>query len=95
MRFAYPATTDDGNDLADTSFSLLAGRTNLLVGRSGVGKTTIARIVLGFLRPDAGEVVVEGRPLEKWTPQGLPLRMSSMPQSNQIVDDTVRANFLQ
>ena len=91
--FTYPSPQDDDASLVDTSFSLMAGRTNLIVGRSGSGKTTIARILLGFLRPDQGEVVVEGRPLEEWTPAGLRLRMSYVPQSDQIVDDSVRANF--
>ncbi|MHC8319102.1 dipeptide ABC transporter ATP-binding protein [Pseudomonas sp. LB3P31] len=38
------------------SFELRAGRTLGIVGESGSGKTTVARIVLGLLEPDAGEV---------------------------------------
>jgi peptide/nickel transport system ATP-binding protein len=38
------------------SFELRAGRTLGIVGESGSGKTTVARIALGLLQPDAGEV---------------------------------------
>ncbi|HEY7649303.1 MAG TPA: ATP-binding cassette domain-containing protein, partial [Methylomirabilota bacterium] len=36
-----------------------AGRTHVLLGSSGCGKSTILRLILGLLRPDSGEVVVD------------------------------------
>jgi len=46
--------------LKDVSFQLLAGRTKIVLGASGAGKSTILRIILGFLQPDAGAVSVHG-----------------------------------
>ena len=43
------------------SFELRAGRTLGIVGESGSGKTTVARIVLGLLEPDAGHVEFLGQ----------------------------------
>jgi len=45
------------------SFSISRGQTYALVGESGSGKSTIARLVVGLLRPDAGEITVDGHNL--------------------------------
>ena len=45
--------------LDDVSLSVATGTTHVLLGSSGSGKSTILKIVLGLVRPDAGEVQVE------------------------------------
>ncbi|MFI7068940.1 heme ABC exporter ATP-binding protein CcmA [Micromonospora sediminicola] len=47
--------------LEDVSFDLAAGRLAVVVGPNGSGKTTLLRCVVGADRPDAGEVLVNGR----------------------------------
>ncbi|UAN49569.1 ABC transporter ATP-binding protein [Serratia sp. JSRIV002] len=42
------------------SFSVQRGTTHALVGESGSGKTTLARCLLGFQRPDAGQIIIDG-----------------------------------
>src|SRR5437764_9654353 len=49
--------------LRPTDLTILAGRTTVLLGPSGCGKSTLLRLILGLLRPAAGEVVFDGRPL--------------------------------
>lgn len=44
----------------DVSFELKAGRTLGIVGESGSGKTTLGRIIMGFQKPERGEVLLEG-----------------------------------
>ena len=48
--------------LADLSFSLEAGQIYCLMGTSGIGKTTLLRILMGLETPDKGSAVPEIRP---------------------------------
>lgn len=48
--------------LRNVDFDLLAGEVHALVGENGAGKSTLVRILGGALRPDRGEVSVDGRP---------------------------------
>lgn len=54
--------------LSGLNFNLEAGRTLVLLGRSGSGKTTALKMVNALLMPSAGEVLVEGRATTAWNP---------------------------
>jgi phospholipid/cholesterol/gamma-HCH transport system ATP-binding protein len=56
---------DDAVVLADVSFTLIKGRTKLMLGASGSGKSTILKILLGLLRPDGGVVWVNGHRVDE------------------------------
>jgi len=56
---------DDTVVLADVSFTLIKGRTKLMLGASGSGKSTILKILLGLLRPDGGVVWVNGHRVDE------------------------------
>lgn len=47
----------------DVSFQIARGETLALVGESGSGKTTVGRMLVGLLRPDAGEIKFQGETL--------------------------------
>ncbi|MEH1028100.1 ABC transporter ATP-binding protein [Micromonospora profundi] len=55
--------------LDDVSFALPAGRIAVVLGANGSGKTTLLRCVVGADRPDAGEVLVQGRRADETDPQ--------------------------
>ena len=55
--------------LKGVSFNLSPGTTKIVLGGSGSGKTTILRIVLGLLKPDAGSIVVDGTEVSGLTEQ--------------------------
>jgi len=46
--------------LEDVSFSILPGETLCILGRSGVGKSVSLQMLLGFLKPDSGRIMVAG-----------------------------------
>ncbi|WP_148299430.1 ATP-binding cassette domain-containing protein, partial [Komagataeibacter kakiaceti] len=46
--------------LHDLSFAIGAGETTALLGPNGAGKTTLLRLLLGLVRPHAGQVLLEG-----------------------------------
>jgi len=49
--------------LKDCSLSVKPGKLNVLIGTSGCGKTTLANILAGYENPDAGQVTLDGAPL--------------------------------
>jgi phospholipid/cholesterol/gamma-HCH transport system ATP-binding protein len=57
--------------LEDVSFSVDRGQTLCILGRSGVGKSVALRILMGFLKPDAGSVCVEGQEITELGEEGM------------------------
>jgi phospholipid/cholesterol/gamma-HCH transport system ATP-binding protein len=53
--------------LKDVSFFVDQGETAVIMGRSGVGKSVSLKLLLGFLEPDAGRIVVAGQDVTGWT----------------------------
>lgn len=61
--------------LSEVNFTVEAGETLVLLGRSGSGKTTALKMTNGMLFPTCGEVLVEGRPTTDWDPIRLKRRI--------------------
>jgi len=51
--------------LGDVSFDVRQGEIVSIIGESGCGKTTLLKIVQGLIRPDGGQIVVDGQPVSK------------------------------
>lgn len=51
---------DDRPVLIGLSFKVMRGETRIILGGSGGGKSTIIKLVLGLLKPDSGQVLVDG-----------------------------------
>lgn len=56
---------DDKVVLDRISFTLLQGRLKVILGASGSGKSTILRLILGLLKPDAGQIFVFGQRVDQ------------------------------
>ncbi len=61
IEFRHVYKTFDRPILVDTNFFVPAGETVAIIGRSGVGKSVSLGHIMGFLKPDAGRVIVGNR----------------------------------
>jgi urea transport system ATP-binding protein len=86
----------DGTVLADVSLSVGTGRALCLLGRNGVGKTTLVKTVIGLLRPRRGRVVFDGHDVTGLTPNARArLGIGYVPQGRLVFPQlTVRDNLL-
>jgi len=68
--------------LNQVSLGVEAGEVVALLGRNGAGKSTLLRILLGFLRPQRGEVVLAGQALHRYGRRTLATRLAYVPQAH-------------
>ena len=80
---------DSKRVLTDVSFLLGAGETLFLLGVTGSGKSVLLKLVLGLLKPDGGQVLIEGQdlvPLSEDVLQPLRRRMGIVFQEGALFD---------
>ncbi|RMG43963.1 MAG: peptidase domain-containing ABC transporter [Acidobacteria bacterium] len=78
--------------LRDVSLAIRPGERVAIVGRSGAGKTTLARLVVGLLDPVEGEILYDGVPRRAFDPGALRQRMGIVPQRPYVFAASVAAN---
>ena len=64
LQFAYPKGRQIFTDL---NLTLHHGEMVALVGRNGVGKSTLSHLIAGFLNPNAGQITLDGEDLATWS----------------------------
>ena len=77
----------------DLSFSINKGETIAFVGASGAGKTTLINLVIGFLRPNSGQVLIDGKDLNTINLQSYRCHISIVPQTPILFTGTIRENI--
>jgi osmoprotectant transport system ATP-binding protein len=70
--------------LRSVTLSVGEGETVVLLGRSGSGKTTILKAVLGLVATTGGEILFQGKPAGEWTPIELRRRMGYVVQDSGL-----------
>ncbi|MFD7388291.1 ABC transporter ATP-binding protein [Streptomyces sp. NPDC059852] len=85
---------EDGDRPAVRDFTLdvAPGETIALVGASGAGKSTVLNLVIGFIRPTAGRVLVDGTDMNTLDLRTYRRFLSVVPQESILFDGTVREN---
>ena len=89
--FTYPNAEKPA--LNKVSFSVQAGETFALVGRSGSGKSTIANLLTRFYDIDSGEITVDGVNIQEYTLASLRDQVAIVSQSVHLFNDTIANNI--
>jgi PrtD family type I secretion system ABC transporter len=77
----------------DVSFELNAGTGLGIIGPSGVGKSSLARALVGIWQPVRGTVRLDGAALEHWLPEALGQHIGYLPQDIELFDGTIAKNI--
>ena len=78
--------------LTEISLSIRAGETIALVGPSGSGKSTLLNLVLGFVRPTTGRVLLDGHDMNTLDMRSVRSHVSIVPQESVLFEGTIRDN---
>jgi len=79
--------------LEDIDFTIKPGETVAIVGSSGAGKSTIARLLFRFYDVDAGAIEIDGQDIREVTQDSLRRAIGVVPQDTVLFNDTVLYNI--
>ena len=91
VAFGYRA---DRAVLRDVSLTIPEGQTVAVVGETGSGKTTLARLLLRFYEPTAGSISIGGVDIRRVSRAVLRQRIGVVPQDTVLFNETLRYNIL-
>ncbi len=89
VNFAY----DDQKVLDNFNLTIKPKQKIAIVGRSGVGKTTIFNLLLRFYDPDAGQILIDGMPITEFSQASLRKHIAIIRQEPYIFNKTIKENF--
>ena len=79
--------------LDDISFNIKAGSFMVVLGYSGAGKTTLAKLLVGFMPPTKGEVRLDGVEISTWSKVDLADNIGYQPQGFDLFEGTIAENI--
>nr|WP_221189048.1 MULTISPECIES: lipid A export permease/ATP-binding protein MsbA [unclassified Pseudoxanthomonas] len=78
--------------LSDISFVARPGTVTAIVGRSGSGKSSLIKLIPRFYEPEAGQILVDGHPVQDYPLADLRRQIALVGQQVMLFDGTVAAN---
>ncbi|MCY3818061.1 MAG: ABC transporter ATP-binding protein [Gammaproteobacteria bacterium] len=89
--FTYP---DGRQALKGIDLELMSGELVAIVGPTGAGKTSLAYLIPGFIRPDAGRVLFDGRDIQEVDVDSLRDQVTYVFQEHMLMSESIRDNLL-
>ena len=80
--------------LSNISFCVKKGETLGIIGPTGAGKTSLISMIPRFYPATKGQIMIFGKPIEKYTEQELRQKIGVVPQKAALFKGTVRSNLL-
>jgi ATP-binding cassette subfamily B protein len=93
VSFAYGAGDDAALALAEIDLTIAPGQTVALVGATGAGKSTFAKLVARFYDPTRGRVLVDGHDLREVSARSLRSQLGIVPQEGFLFSGTIADNI--
>ncbi len=91
VSYKYPNTQNEV--IKDFSLKVSAGECVAVVGSSGSGKSTLMNMIIGFLNPTSGSVLIDGKPLIDCNLSEYRHNISVVSQKSILFDGTIRQNI--
>jgi ABC-type multidrug transport system fused ATPase/permease subunit len=91
VSYLYPGSETGG--LREVSLDIRAGEKIGIVGSTGAGKTTLADVTLGLLRPGSGHLVVDGVPIDDAALPSWQMSVGYVPQDIFLTDASIIENI--
>lgn len=88
--FAYPKRD---SVICGVNLNLPAGSHTVLIGASGAGKSTLGQLLLGFLSPTQGEIIIDTKPLAQISPRSWYQHVAWVPQNPTLFHGTIEENI--
>ena len=83
----------DSPVINNLDLSIKKGETIAFVGASGAGKSTLLNLVIGFLRPDSGDILIDGKSMNDIDLQSYRKHIAVVPQTPILFTGTIRENI--
>lgn len=80
--------------LNNVSLTIQKGQKVAFVGESGSGKSTLAKILIGLLKYESGEILIDDKPLKRFSLESLYEKVSYLSQDTPVFDGTIRENLV-
>lgn len=79
--------------LNNINMTIKKGQKIAIIGESGCGKTTIAKLLMNFYSPESGEIIINGENINNYSPKAIRNHIAYISQNTFLFSDTIKNNL--